>query len=67
MVTVAQNIVDTLAANGVQRVYGIPGDSLNGFTDALRRNGTTAWRYVRQEEPALVDLAETNLLSRPFD
>jgi hypothetical protein len=21
----------------VRRVYGIPGDSLNGFTDALRR------------------------------
>ena len=39
MVTVAKNMVDTLAASGVERVYGIPGDSLNGFTDALRGSG----------------------------
>ena len=25
--------------SGVRRVYGLPGDSLNGFTDALRRSG----------------------------
>jgi metal-dependent amidase/aminoacylase/carboxypeptidase family protein len=34
---VADIVVATLKASGVQRVYGIPGDSLNGFTDALRR------------------------------
>jgi pyruvate dehydrogenase (quinone) len=51
MVTVAQNIVDTLAANGVQRVYGIPGDSLNGFTDALRTSDIE-WVHVRHEEAA---------------
>lgn len=34
MPTVARNIVDTLVESGVKRVYGIPGDSLNGFTDA---------------------------------
>ena len=37
--TVADVMVATLKASGVQRVYGIPGDSLNGFTDALRRDG----------------------------
>ncbi|MFT4234931.1 MAG: hypothetical protein QM607_08050 [Microbacterium sp.] len=36
MTTVAENLVPTLKANGVDRVYGRPGDSLNGFTDALR-------------------------------
>lgn len=51
MVTVAQNIVDTLAANGVERVYGIPGDSLNGFTDALRTSDIE-WVHVRHEEAA---------------
>ena len=51
MVTVAQNIVDTLAANGVERVYGIPGDSLNGFTDALRTSPID-WVHVRHEEAA---------------
>ncbi|WP_273488648.1 thiamine pyrophosphate-binding protein, partial [Ancrocorticia populi] len=51
MATVAQNMVDTLEANGVERVYGIPGDSLNGFTDALR-NSKIEWVHVRHEEAA---------------
>jgi phage terminase large subunit GpA-like protein len=32
--TVADVMVATLRASGVRRVYGIPGDSVNGFTDA---------------------------------
>ncbi|MFC4139679.1 MULTISPECIES: ubiquinone-dependent pyruvate dehydrogenase [unclassified Microbacterium] len=52
MTTVAENIVQNLRANGVQRVYGIPGDSLNGFTDALRKDGTIRWVHVRHEETA---------------
>jgi pyruvate dehydrogenase (quinone) len=52
MPTVADNIVATLRASGVRRIYGIPGDSLNGFTDALRRNGVIAWEHVRHEEAA---------------
>jgi pyruvate dehydrogenase (quinone) len=51
MTTVAKNIVDTLVASGVKRVYGIPGDSLNGFTDALRGSGIE-WVHVRHEEAA---------------
>ncbi|WP_028709103.1 ubiquinone-dependent pyruvate dehydrogenase [Propionicicella superfundia] len=51
MVTVAKNMVDTLVASGVERVYGIPGDSLNGFTDALRGSGID-WVHVRHEEAA---------------
>ena len=39
--TVADQMVEILAAAGVKRIYGIVGDSLNGFTDALRR----AWRH----------------------
>lgn len=50
--TIADNIVETLAAAGVRRVYGIPGDSLNGFTDALRTFGGIAWQHVRHEEAA---------------
>ena len=49
---IAQNMVATLRANGVKRVYGVPGDSLNGFTDALRRDGTIEWIHVRHEEGA---------------
>lgn len=51
MTTIAKNMVDTLAASGVTRVYGIPGDSLNGFTDALRGSGIN-WIHVRHEEAA---------------
>src|SRR5487761_756925 len=50
--TIADYMVATLKATGVRRVYGIPGDSLNGFTDALRRDGEIAWQHVRHEEAA---------------
>src|SRR5215813_2731617 len=50
--TVADQMVETLAAAGVSRVYGIVGDSLNGFTDSLRRQGKIAWLHVRHEEVA---------------
>ncbi|WP_298865760.1 ubiquinone-dependent pyruvate dehydrogenase [Microbacterium sp.] len=52
MTTVAENMVRTLRVNGIDRVYGIPGDSLNGFTDALRKDGTIRWVHVRHEESA---------------
>jgi pyruvate dehydrogenase (quinone) len=45
-------MVATLKASGVRRVYGLPGDSLNGFTDALRRDGEITWQHVRHEEAA---------------
>jgi pyruvate dehydrogenase (quinone) len=50
--TVADVVVATLKMSGVQRVYGVPGDSLNGFTDALRRDGDLVWAHVRHEEAA---------------
>ncbi len=50
--TVADQMVETLAAAGVERIYGIVGDSLNGFTDALRRHGGITWLHTRHEEVA---------------
>jgi pyruvate dehydrogenase (quinone) len=50
--TVADQMVDSIAAAGVKRVYGIVGDSLNGFTDALRRRGHMQWIHTRHEEVA---------------
>jgi pyruvate dehydrogenase (quinone) len=52
MPTVAQHMIAALEASGVHRVYGIPGDSLNGFTDAIRRSGRISWEHVRHEEAA---------------
>ena len=62
--TVADVMVATLKASGVRRVYGIPGDSLNGFTDALRRDGTMAWEHVRHEEGAAFAAAAEAALTR---
>lgn len=52
MPTVAENIVSQLWTQGVRRVYGIPGDSLNGLTDALRADGRIEWVLTRHEESA---------------
>ena len=49
---VADQFVETLAAAGVKRIYGIVGDSLNGLTDAIRRQGKIEWVHVRHEEVA---------------
>ncbi|QAY73610.1 ubiquinone-dependent pyruvate dehydrogenase [Agromyces protaetiae] len=50
--TVAELIVDTLERAGVRRVYGLPGDSLNGLTDAIRRSRGFTWMHARHEEAA---------------
>ena len=50
--TIAEMMVESLKQAGVKRVYGLPGDSVNGFTDALRKDGTVAWAHVRNEEVA---------------
>ena len=52
MKTVADQFVQTLSAAGVKRIYGVVGDSLNGLTDAIRRQGKIEWMHVRHEEVA---------------
>jgi len=52
MATVAESLFETLAAAGVKRIYGIVGDSLNGITDAMRRQKSIEWVHVRHEEVA---------------
>jgi len=44
---VADQFAEVLVAGGVQRIYGIVGDSLNGLTDSLRRQGKIEWIHVR--------------------
>ena len=50
--TGADYIAQALHQAGVKRVYGVVGDSLNGFTDALRRLEKIEWIHVRNEEGA---------------
>jgi pyruvate dehydrogenase (quinone) len=49
---VSEVFVATLADAGVKRIYGVTGDSLNGITDAVRRNKQIEWMHVRHEEAA---------------
>jgi pyruvate dehydrogenase (quinone) len=50
--TAADYMAETLAQAGVKRIYGVVGDSLNGFTDALRHMESIDWIHVRHEEGA---------------
>src|SRR5260370_12178065 len=50
--TVAEDLVDPLIKAGVQRIFGIVGDSLNPVTDAIRRSNKVRWVHVRHEETA---------------
>src|SRR6202020_954548 len=50
--TAADYMAETLARAGVKRIYGVVGDSLNGFTDSLRRLKSIEWVHVRHEEGA---------------
>jgi pyruvate dehydrogenase (quinone) len=50
--TAADYMAEALAQAGVKRIYGVVGDSLNGFTHALRRLNTIEWIHVRHEEGA---------------
>ena len=49
---IAELMVEVLAGAGVNTVYGVSGDSLNGFTDAIRRQEKVQWIHVRHEEAA---------------
>jgi len=52
MTNVAEVLVQTLILSGVKRVYGLPGDSLNGITDSIRTHSEVQWVHVRNEEAA---------------
>jgi pyruvate dehydrogenase (quinone) len=62
---VADQFVEVLASSGVERVYGVAGDSLNGITDSLRTNKQIQWMHVRHEESAAFAAgAEAHLTGR---
>src|SRR6202522_4022897 len=49
---VADLLIDVLLEADVQRIYGVPGDSLNGITDSIRTREKIEWIGVRHEEAA---------------
>jgi pyruvate dehydrogenase (quinone) len=63
--TVAEQFVQVLRQVGVERIYGVVGDSLNPIVDAVRRTDGIEWIYVRNEEAgALAAAAEAQLTGR---
>jgi pyruvate dehydrogenase (quinone) len=50
--TIAGIMVETLVSAGVKRVYGVVGDSLNGFLEEIGRRKDIVWVPVRHEETA---------------
>jgi pyruvate dehydrogenase (quinone) len=55
--TVAELLVATLYEIGVRQIFGVVGDALNPFTDAIRRHEGMQWIGVRHEEGAAVAAA----------
>jgi hypothetical protein len=51
--SLADLIVETLTQAGVRRIYGVVGDSLNGFNDALRAREAIDWVRVRMKRSPL--------------
>lgn len=49
--TYAEQLVATLEAQGVRRIFGLVGDSLNPIVDAVKRS-SIEWFHVRNEEAA---------------
>src|SRR6476619_471264 len=65
MSTVAEQLVEVLIQAGVARVYGVVGDSLNPFVDAIRRAEGIEWIHTRNEEAgAFAAAAEAQLTGR---
>lgn len=50
--TIADYLAGKLAAAGVERIWGVTGDSLNGLTFSLDRVGSIQWMHTRHEEVA---------------
>src|ERR1700728_5033870 len=55
--TVGELLTATLVELGVSQVFGIVGDALNPFTDAIRRDNRIEWLGVRHEEGAALAAA----------
>jgi pyruvate dehydrogenase (quinone) len=63
--TVADQSIEVLLQAGVERIYGVVGDSLNPVVDAIRRTDGIEFVHVRNEEAgAFAAAAEAQLTGR---
>ena len=49
---VCENLLDIFAGVGVRDIFGVTGDALNAFREAIRKDGRFRWVGVRHEENA---------------
>lgn len=65
--TIAGYLASKLSAVGVERIWGVTGDSLNGLAYSLNQLGTIRWMHTRHEESAAfaagADAASTGKLA----
>jgi pyruvate dehydrogenase (quinone) len=52
MANLAEQLITVLRQAGVERIYGVVGDSLNPVVDVIRRTEGIRWVHVRNEEAA---------------
>jgi pyruvate dehydrogenase (quinone) len=63
--TLADQLLEVLLEAGMQRIYGVVGDSLNPVVDAIQRTDGIEWIHVRDEEAgAFATAAEAQLTGR---
>lgn len=63
--TVGQLLTSTLGDLGATQVFGVVGDALNAFTDAIRQDDRMNWIGVRHEEgAALAAVGQAKLTGR---
>jgi pyruvate dehydrogenase (quinone) len=63
--TVGELLTSTLGDLGATQVFGVVGDALNAFTDAIRRDERMSWLGVRHEEgAALAAVGQAKLTGR---
>src|SRR5271154_432555 len=62
--TAADQVAEMMIDAGIQRVYGLVGDSINPIVDAIRRSdGKLRWVHCRSEEVAAFAAGSDALLS----
>lgn len=63
MAKVCETLLEILGTVGTQQIFGMTGDALNPFLDAIRRDGRFEWIGVRHEETAAFAAAAQGKLS----
>ncbi|WP_432518271.1 pyruvate oxidase [Saccharolobus islandicus] len=65
MPSVAEVIIRVLEDNGIQRIYGIPGDSIDPLVDAIRKSKVKYVQVRHEEGAALAASVEAKITGKP--